>query len=499
MALSQTPFVVCAIIIPLLTAFAIPLIGYWKKSLCYFIANAALLAALLSTVVVLNLVVRHGSLDYHLGGWAPPWGIAFRVDTLNALMGTLTASLFFLVGISSKRNVPRELPYKETPFYALFLLLFTGLMGMIFTGDLFNLYVFLEVGSLTAYALIAMGEPGAMVASFRYLIMGTVGASWYLLGVGYLYITTGSLNMADVARILPGIGASKAVLSGFAFLLIGIAIKMALFPVHMWLPDAYTKAPSTVSAAIAPIMTKVMAYILIRISFTVFRADYVIHTVRAGQGMVWFGTLAILFGGITALAQKDFKRMLTFIIVAEIGYIVGGVGLANATALKGALFHVFNDAVMMATLFMVAMMVTHRTGGHGIDRFFGLFSKMPLTATVFTVGALAVIGVPPTCGFFSKWYLLLGGIQAGQWGFVAALLICTLINVALFFRVFDKGLYLHAAGTGHELKEGELGIQEAPWSMVVVGLILASALVVIGIGNQFILETFIQPVVPKGF
>jgi len=499
--LNQPSYGILAVVIPLLTAFTMPLIGFWKKRFCYYIANAALFAALFFSIRGMVFVLEWGPLDYHLGGWTPPWGIAFHIDALNAFMGTLTASLFCLAGIASNQSVPMEMPLKEAPFYALFLLLFTGLMGMLFTGDVFNLYVFLEIGSLTAYALIAMGEPGALMASLRYLILGTVGASWYLLGVGYLYIATGSLNMADLSGILPGLGASRTILSGFTFLLFGIAIKMALFPVHIWLPEAYAKAPSIVSTAVAPIMTKVMAYILIRILFSVFHADDILKNLKISGFMSWIGTIAVLFGGITALAQTDFKKMLGFIIVAEIGYIVGGIGIANTVSLKGAIFHMLNDAVMMASLFLVAMMVTHRTGGHGIERFRGLFRKTPLTAVVFTVGALAVIGVPPTCSFFSKWYLLLGGIEAGHWGFVAALLICTLINVALFFRIFDTGIALHGKDSDEDLEpaaaEGEN--RKIPWSMLVPGLILAAAILVIGIGNQWILTNLIQPALPKGF
>jgi len=287
---------------------------------------------------------------------------------------------------------------------------------------------------------------------------------------------------------------------GFAFILFGIGIKMAIFPLHVWLPNAYTAAPSAVSAIIAPVMTKVMAYVLIRVVFTVFKPDYAVHTLNATAIMAWLGTITILFGGFMALSQTDFKKMLCYIIVAEIGYIVGGIGIANATAIKGAILHILNDAVMVACLFLVASMVMYRTGGHRISDFKGLFKKMPSTAVVFTVGALAVIGVPPTCGFFSKWYLLLGGIEAGHWGFVIALLVCTLINVALFFRIFDKGLYIHAQERDSDRigPQNESGKSELPLSMIVPGFIIAIAIVLIGIFNQQILTKVIQFAVPLG-
>jgi len=497
----QSIYSILIVIVPLLTSFCIPIIGAWKKRLCYPLVNLAVLISLFASIKIAVLVIQHGPIHYFLGGWKPPWGIAYYIDHLNALMAVLISFLFLLVAMFSKESIPKELPLKEVPFYVLFLLLFTGLLGIILTGDMFNLYVFLEVASLSAYALIALGEKDALYASFRYLIIGTVGASWYLLGVGYLYIVTGSLNMADLSTLLPHLLQSKAVLVGFAFILFGIGIKMAIFPLHVWLPHAYTAAPSAVSAIIAPVMTKVMAYVLIRVVFTVFKPAYTIHTLNATTIMAWLGTIAILFGGIMALSQTDFKKMLCYIIVAEIGYIVGGIGIANATAIKGAILHILNDAVMVACLFLVASMVMYRTGGHRISDFKGLFKKMPSTAVIFTVGALAVIGVPPTCGFFSKWYLLLGGIQAGHWGFVVALLVCTLINVALFFKVFDKGLYIHAQERGSDDRIGpqnESGKSELPLSMLVPGFIIAIAIVLIGIFNQQILTKIIQFAVPQG-
>jgi multicomponent Na+:H+ antiporter subunit D len=345
-----------------------------------------------------------------------------------------------------------------------------------------------------------MGEKGALYASFRYIVIGTIGASFYLLGVGYLYITSGSLNMADLSQLLPKLYHSKTVLAGFSFIFIGLSIKMALFPLHGWLPDAYACAPSAVSAAVAPLVTKVMAYVIFRLIFTVFSPEFAISISRVTDVMIWIGTLAILFGAVMALSQSDYKRMLSYIVVAEIGYIIGGIGVANATALKGAIFHIVNDALMVACLFLVAGLVMYKTRGHRIDDFKGIFRKMPITAVVFTVGALAVIGVPPTCGFFSKWYLLLGGINAGQWVFVAALLVSTLINVALFFRIFDKGLYVHAQqNEPHDTGPGHAPhFREAPLSMLMPAVVLALAILMVGIFNQAIMNKVIRFAVPPG-
>ena len=494
----QLPAII--VVFPLVIALLIFPSGWWLKRAGFPLAIAALLVCLVSSIGILKTVLEQGPIRYWLGGWKPPWGIEYRIDHLNAIMLVLISTLAILVAVYAHKSVQQELAGKTAFFWSLFLLFITGLLGICITADLFNLFVLLEVTSLSGYALIAMGEKGATYASFRYVIMGTIGASFYLLGVGYLYIATGSLNMADLSQLLPELIESKTILAGFAFIIIGLSIKMALFPLHGWLPDAYTCAPSAVSATIAPLMTKVMAYVIIRIMFTVFNAEFPVSILRVTQLMVWFGTLAILFGAVMALSQRDFKRMLSYVIIAEIGYIVGGIGVANTTALQGAIFHIVNDAMMMACLFMVAGLVMYRTKGHRIANFKGIFRTMPYTAFVFTVGALAVIGVPPTCGFFSKWYLLLGGIEAHQWGFVAALLVCTLINVALFVRVFDKGLYIHAHQKEPDITESSNNPNagEAPLSMLLPAIVLALAILLVGIFNQFILTNVIRFAVPAG-
>lgn len=489
------------ILTPLLTSFVIPILGYWRKKWCYPLVPGAVLISLICAVRTLVALRSESPVRYFFGGWNPPWGIIYEVDYLNGFISVLVCFLFLLSAIASKKSIEQELPFKEVPFYALFLLLFTGLLGIVVTGDIFNLYVFLEVASLTAYALIAMGRGDAIYFSFRYLIMGTVGASLYLLGVGYIYIVTGSLNMGDLSRLLPDLFQSKSVLIGFAFLLLGLALKMALFPMHLWLPDAYVAAPSAVTTIIGPIMTKVMAYALIRMVFTVFGFGYVDKIVNATDLMTWFGTAAILFGAVSALSQNDFKKMVCYVLIAEIGYIIGGIGVADASAIKGSLFHLLNDALMIASMFWTAMMVRYQTGGHALENFIGLFRKMPFTGILFMTGAFAIIGVPPTCGFFSKWYLLTGGINTGHWEFVMALLLSTLINIALFFRILDKAIFVHTVLPDPEGREFKIqpSMDEAPLSMTIPGLTIAVAILFLGIFNQTIIHEIIRFALPPEF
>jgi len=493
--IEQSP--VFIVVIPLIFACITPLIGWWKEELCYPWVIMALALSAFFSVITLNTVINTGVVHYYLGNWLPPWGIEYVIDYLNAPMPVLVSVIALLVAIYSRRSIEQEIPDKTVYFYTIFLLQVTGFLGIVITGDMFNLYVFLEIASLTGYALIAVGEEGAPLASFRYVIMGTIGASFYLLGVGYLYMATGSLNMADLAQLLPGLYGSRVVLVAFAFFMVGIAIKMALFPLHVWLPDAYTKAPSVTSALLAPLMTKVSIYVMIRILFTVFSPDFSVLRTHAADIMVWTGIVAIFAGAVMALAQTDFKRMLCYIIVAEVGYMVGGVGLANSVAMKGAILHIINDAVMTLGVFAVAGIVCYRMKSHNISDFKALFKKMPFTMAAFVVAALSMIGVPPTCGFFSKWYLIQGAVIAGSWTFVVALLVSSLINVILFFRIFEIGYVFHE---GHEIQahgDETSVIEEAPLSMLVPTMTVAAGIILIGLYNQPILTSVIRFAVPN--
>ena len=493
----QAPILI--VVIPLICALLTPLVGWLRKSFCYPWVILSLTISTICSLLVLNTVIHQGVIHYYLGGWLPPWGIEYVVDHLNALMLVLVSGTALLVAVYSKRSLEQEIPDRIIYFYTVFLLQVTGFLGIVITGDLFNLYVFLEIASLAGYALIAIGEDGAPLASFRYVVLGTVGACFYLLAVGYLYIVTGSLNMADLSRILPELYGSRVVLVAFAFFLVGIALKMALFPLHVWLPDAYTKAPSTASLLLAPLMTKVAIYVMIRIMFTVFKPHFSIELLPVTQIMLWIGIIAIFAGAIMALAQVDFKRMLCYIIVAEVGYMVGGIGVANAVAIKGAILHIMNDVVMTLGLFAVAGIISYKMRHHNLSDFSGLFKKMPFTMAALVTVALSIVGVPPTCGFFSKWYLIQGAIMAGSWVFVVALLFSSLINIILFFRIFEIGYYGfnetdEAHGHGHE--ESAV-INEAPLSMLIPTYIVAALIIFIGLYNQPILVNIIQFAVPK--
>jgi len=485
------------VIVPLLSAFIISGAGWVNKRLCFPFAVAALGVSAFSCIGLLLRVLDEGVIVYKLGGWDPPMGIAYYVDHLNGLVLVVVSVVALINLIASKRSIEKEFPEKIGPFYTLYVLMVTGLLGIVVTGDAFNLYVLLEIAALTGYGLLAMGEERAPLAALNYLYMGTIGACFYLLGVGYLYIVTGSLNMVDIANILPSLYESKAVLGAFMICLVGVWLKMAFFPLHAWLPNAYTFAPSAASSLIAPLVTKVMIYVMIRLILTVFTPEFAFNILAVSKPIVWLAVVAIVMGAILALAERSLKKMLTYIIVAEVGYMVGGAWLGNRAGMTGAILHIVNDALMTLCVFLAVGNIVYKLKGYAFDDLKGLVRKMPFTMGALVIGALSIIGVPPTCGFFSKWYLISGAIQAGQYAFMVALLFSSLVNVVLFFRVIEI-CYYEPFSDGHGHAHHVEPMAEAPLSMLVPLFIVAAGLILVGLYTGDIVNKIIEFAIPQG-
>jgi multicomponent Na+:H+ antiporter subunit D len=493
-------FPVLLVVVPLMASFFIFGIGIFYRRICFPLLIATISACVVFAAGSFWTVLSTGQpVHYRLGSWAPPWGIEYVVDYLNGLVLLAVTIVALLAAVYAKRAINREIPVaKHAPFYALFMLQITGLLGMTVTGDAFNLYVLLEVASFSAYALIGMGKGPAPFAAFRYMIFGTLGACAYLLAVGYLYMLTGSLNMADLRQLLVPLYGSPVLLVGFSFLLVGIAVKMAFFPVHTWLPDSYSLAPSSVSVLLAPLFTKVGAYVLIRVLFTVFDPSFSTSTIPAGQVLGWIAVAGIVFSSIMALAQTDFRRMLCYLIITEVGYIVIGVACGNRMGFTGAVLHIINDMFMMVLLFMVAGTIERNFGTRDSRELTGLHRKMPVTAGVLVVGGLSVIGIPPMCGFFSKWYLILGTVHAGQWFFAAALVLGSLLNAILFFRIFERSYFEPHRDAPHRGREPGVKAEKAVATELVPMVIVAVFIVIIGLFSGYIVDSSIAFAVPGG-
>jgi multicomponent Na+:H+ antiporter subunit D len=427
---------------------------------------------------------------YRLGSWPEQWGIAYVVDALNAYVIFTVALLGFMATLYAKPSIDAEIPHdRHHLFYAVWLLAICGMVGIPVTGDAFNVYVLLEIASLTAYTLIAMGwerDRRALVASLKYVILGSIGATFILLGIGYLLMLTGTLNMADMHEQLVllhrrgDIAENRTVLVGFAFLIVGLGIKMALFPLHLWLPNAYTYAPSAVSVLMASTATKVGVYMTFRFVFTIWGGTY-----DTSEDMNFLGMLAcagILLSSISAMQQFDAKRVLAYSSVGQLAYIVLGFSLVNGPGVTASVIHVFNHAVVKGAMFMALGAVCLRTGGTSIEHLQGLGRKMPLTMAAFTAGGFGLIGVPLTAGFVSKWYLVEGTMQDGLWGYAFVVLIGGLLALIYVWRLVEI-IWLRPP------LDPQLDVKEAPLIMLIPMWILVGLSIAFGVDASWTAES----------
>ena len=435
-------------------------------------------AAMLISGLILAQVLDQGVIDYTFGGWAAPFGIAYRIDLVNAYVLLIVSTISTIVSVFARVSVASEIEaHNQGIFYTAWLLCLTGLLGIAITGDAFNLFVFLEISSLSSYVLIAMGnDRRSLTAAFQYLIMGTIGATFILIGIGLLYALTGTLNMLDLAERIPEVANTRTARAGFAFLTVGIGLKIALFPLHLWLPNAYAYAPSAVSAFLAATATKVAVYVLLRFIFSVFGKDFALDTMPLALGLAILGSPAVIFASAIAIFQDNIKRMLAYSSVAQIGYLILGVSLVSPAGLTATILHLFNHALMKGALFLALGCIAWRIGSSRLGDFKGLGYRMPWTMGVFLIGSLSLVGIPMTAGFISKWYLVLAALERGWWPVLVVILAGSLLAVIYVWRVIESA-YLGG-------KNNEAQVGEAPLSMLIPAWILALANLYFGVSTD---------------
>ena len=448
------------VVVPLLLAPVCALLR--DRRLAWGAAALGSLAALGISLRLLSTTASSGPLSYAIGDWAPPWGIEYRIDVVNAWVLVVVSTIAVAVASFARASVEREVDERRIPlFYAAYLLCLSGLLGIAATGDVFNVFVFLEISSLSAYALISLGrDRRALTSAFRYLIMGSVGATFIVIGIGLLYATTGTLNMADLSEILPQVWDARAVKVAYGFLAVGFCLKLALFPLHLWLPNAYAYAPSAVTAFMAATATKVAVYMLLRFFLTIFGPAFSFDVMQLDRLLLVLALAAIVAMSLVAIFQTNVKRLLAYSSVAQIGYMILGLSFASVTGLTATLLHLFNHALMKGALFMALGCVVYRIGSVRIEAMAGLGRRMPLTTAAFVVGGLSLVGVPLTVGFVSKWYLILGALERGWWPVAVVVLVASVMALAYVWRVVEVA-YFRPPASEEALEEGE-----APWSLL---------------------------------
>jgi multicomponent Na+:H+ antiporter subunit D len=432
---------VLQVIIPLIAA---PLCVILRQGvLSWLLTTLVCILSFVISCVLFNQVLFEGVISYALGGWLSPWGIEYRVDKLTAFMLLIVNGVAAIVLFGAKASLANEISSDRLYlFYTAFLLNLTGLLGVVMTGDAFNLFVFIEIASLSSYAMISIGrDRHCLYAAFKYLIYGTIGASFILISVGLLYVVTGTLNMVDIFQRLPDVENTKTLTTALVFFVVGIGIKAAMFPLHLWLPDAYTYSPSMVSTFLAGTTTKVFIYVLVRFIYSIFGYENVFIQQTFNGLLMIFACAGILYGSYLAIKQDSLKRLLAYSSIAQLGYMLLGISLATEAGLAAGLIHVFNHAIIKVALFLSVAVIIFYTRTDSITQLAGLAKTMPMLMLSFLISGLSLIGVPMTAGFISKWYLIKASFEAGYWGLVIVIVFSSMLAIIYIWKFIEVAYF----------------------------------------------------------
>ena len=450
-----------------------------RPGLAWAFATLVSWALFAISILLLIRVMSDGVISYHLGGWAPPFGIEYRLDAVNGFVLLVITGIAAVVTPYARQSVAQEIAApRHNLFYGIYLLALTGLLGITATGDAFNIYVFMEISSLASYVLIALGPSRrARAAAFQYLIMGTIGATFLLIGIGLLYMMTGTLNLADLSVRIHEAPDMRPIYAAFAFVTIGVLIKLALFPLHIWLPNAYTYAPSAVSAFLAASATKVGAYVLLRFVFTLFGQEFSFERMPLMEILMPLSLAAILVGSGVAIFQNNLKRLFAYSSIGQIGYLALGISFASTSGLTGAIVHIFNHAMMKGGIFLALGCIMLRSGAVELSTLNGLGRRMPFTMAALVIGGLGLVGIPGTSGFVSKWYLIQAALEADLWPVALLILLGSLLALVYVGRVIEAA-YFRAPAPEAAVP------REAPWQMLVPTWILIAASIYFGVHTE---------------
>ncbi len=453
------------VVVPMLTA---PLVVLMRvPGLAWATAAVASFMAFIIAVSLTGAVLQGGSVIYLMGSWPAPYGIELRVTSFSALLLLIVTAASTLTLLAGKRSIDADVDPEQQPlFYAAWLLAVAGLAGIVVAGDAFNIFVFMEIASLASYVLIAAGpDRRALPSVFKYLVMGTIGATFYLIGVGLVYMMTGTLNLGDMEARIQEVGDLRSILVAAGFITVGLALKAAVFPLHAWLPSSYTYAPHMVTAFLAACSTKVALYVLLRFDFLVFQQNLPAHAVQFFIFLMPLAVLGVLVASGVAMFEKDLKRLLAYSSVAQVGYILLGASLGSVMGLTGGIVHIFNHALAKGALFLAVACLGARIAQLQLKGIHGVARHMPWTMAAFVVSGLSLIGVPGTAGFISKWYLVSAALQEGTVGLilVAVVLVSSLMAVVYIWRVIEAAYFGATPSSAKPAGEAPPALLVATW------------------------------------
>ena len=455
--------IILPVVISLAASFIISLFFREKENWARVVAICFSFLTLLSVILLGKVILSSGRVVYFVGGWRIPLGILLMADSLSWIFLFVVNFIGFCVLLYSTSYMRK---YTNEPlFYILYFLLFAGMNNVLISADFFNIYVFVEIASLSSYALVAFGlRPEEIEASFRYTVLGVFGSILIIFGVAFAYGLTGTVNIPDFMKVIMQSGKTQQLWFIMALFLSGFAIKMALFPFHTWLPDAHSLAPAPVSAVLSGLVIKVLGfYLIIRFAGNIFVSVVGVKTV-----ILVLGILSMVFGGLMALGQRDLKRVFAYSSISQIGYCAVGFGIGGYLGILGALLHFISHSFAKSLLFLDSGAIEYITGTTKIDELKGINDKMPETAMLGNLGMLTIAGVPPMGIFWSKLIIVLAAIKKGYIGVAFTCTIVSIITMGYFLKVIRKVFLSKENKVGNKNECGKIML----FSMFLLGIIV---------------------------
>jgi multicomponent Na+:H+ antiporter subunit D len=498
--INKLPFL--CVIGTLVASFCMPVLARWKKEFCAPLATLVSGSVFITSIFIARHVMQGNIIRYGVSEWSPPWGIEIVVDPITSLMISLLSGVCFLICIYSFAAIKHELQRIVTGwYYAAYLLCMAGMIGLVISNDVFNMYVFIEVTGISAVALVASkGTRQATEAALKYLLLATIGSGFILFGIGFIYMITGNLNITFIAQELDPVKGNYPFLiwTAISFLTVGFGVKSAFFPLHLWLPDAHSSAPSPSSAVLSALVVKVYIIAFMKILFIAFGLE-IFHETFIRHLILVLAVIAMMAGSFFAFVQIELKRRLAYSTVAQVGYIYLGIGLGTPWGLAAGLLHILVHAFMKTCLFLCAGAIYYQTGKKKVNEFTGMGYKMPITMGAFTIAAFSMVGIPLFGGFISKYGLALGSLEANLPVLILVIIISGLLNATYYFPIIGQAYFSqeghsadHAEGGHHEPKKFQR--DQIPLSMLVPIVIFALGIIYLGIFPGTVLNFINQTV-----
>jgi len=484
-SISKLPFY--CVIIPLIASFCMPVFARWKKEVCAPLATLTTAAVFILSLIVGYHVSQGQILSYAVSGWDPPWGIEMMVDSLSAIMMMLISGISLFILIFSFVAIKYELERIVTGwYYTAFLLCLSGMVGLVVSNDIFNMYVLIEIAGISACALVAAkGTRLSTEAALKYLLLATIGSGFILFGIGFIYMITGHLNVHYVATELAIIKDQYPILiwTTLSFFVVGFGVKAALFPLHLWLPDAHSSAPSPSSAILSSLVVKVYIIAFVRILLIAFGLE-IFHETFIRHLIIVLAVMAMMGGSFFAFVQIELKRRLAYSTVAQVGYIFLGIGLGTPWGLAAGMLHILVHAFMKTCLFLCAGAIAYQTGRKQVNEFAGMGYLMPITMGAFTVAAFSMVGIPLFGGFISKYGLALGSLEADLPILILVIVLSGLLNATYYFPIIGQAYFSqdeddsgdHDSDSGSKFKRDQI-----PLSMLIPIVVMALGIIYLGI------------------